>query len=178
MGGPFVERRGQAFPLPIASGGVRYGVSERFDLQAHAHLAPLIESGFGADVGSTALLLRQHGARPAISATLRGLLFTDFQRTLRPFAETGLHVSWAYSERWLTYVTGTAFTEFGAQRDHAAYLGAGQALELGAFALQLELRAYRPTFVNETVQLGFPRVLGAPFGVLVGASYAFGGSPP
>lgn len=177
VGGPFAQRREQTFPLPIPSGGIRYGVSDRFDVQAHAHLAPIVDSGFGADVGSTVLVLRQHEALPAISATVRALVFTDFARTVRPFAETGVHASWAWSNRWLTYLTATAFTEFGGQQDHVRYFGAGQALELGALSLQLELRAYQPTFVNETTQLSFPRVLGAPFGVLLGASYAFGGSP-
>lgn len=176
IGGPFAERKEAVFPLPLVSAGARYGLGARFDVHGHVHLGPIIDGGVGADLGSTVLVLDQSGFRPAVSTTARGFLFTDFDRAFRPFGEVAVHASWAHGERWLSYATGSAVFDLAGRRDGLWSVGAGEALRLGSLALNLELRAYQPSFVNETVIIQFPQLFGyAPFGVLFGAQYVFGG---
>lgn len=174
-GGPLVNRNGTVFPLPAVSAGARYGVGERFDLHGHVHLGTLIQGSVGADFGSTVLLLPQEGLRPALTATGRAFAFTDFRRSFRPFGEVAAHASWKHSTRFLGYVSGSALVDLSGRNDGIWSLGAGEAVTLGSWTVNLELRAYSSSFVNELRTLQFPLLLDAvPVGVLLGVGYRFG----
>lgn len=64
VGGPLFSNLGAAFPVPLVSGFVRYGLDDRTDLDAGLH-AP-IAGAMGLDFGAGRLLLEQNGGVPAV----------------------------------------------------------------------------------------------------------------
>jgi hypothetical protein len=179
VGGPGINQRGTLFPVPLVSTGARYGVLPGVDVHGHLHLGALTEGGIGAGIGSTVLLLPQEGLKPAVSATGRAHAFTEFQRSFRPFGELAAHASWSHGARWMTYLGGSAVVDIGGQDDGLWSVGAGESVTLGPWTLQLELRAYQPSFGNEVRTIQFPLLLGdSPFGAVLGVGYRFGEESP
>ncbi len=76
FGGPFVEFAGAAIPLPFASVGYRYGVSDRTSVHTSTYLSgPIIFGIGGLDVGINHMVLDAKGARPRLMFDVTNYFF-------------------------------------------------------------------------------------------------------
>jgi hypothetical protein len=178
LGGPLVKV-GPVLPVPLSAVGARYGVADRLDVSAHAHLTTLAFGVAGLDVGSSWLALEQEGFRPAVAVAGRLYGFTGLlagrEASPRAYLELSPAVSTLLGEHFLTYVSGTAMAQLagGPVLFSAA---AGEELQLGRWGLQLEARWYQPGVASRNMAADWqgPAGLGA-LGVVLGARYRFGG---
>jgi len=180
VSGPFV-RLGGLLPVPLSTVGVRYGVAERADVAAHAHLTPLAFGVAGLDVGGSWLALEQSGAVPAL--TLGGRLF-GFAQVLpgratspRAYLEVSPTVSYLLGERFLSYASASGLVQFAGGRPLWS-LAVGEEVRLASWGLCLEARWYEPQSLTrfhavDWVAVGERGALGAGLGV----RYHFGGEP-
>lgn len=181
VGGPLVDL-GPVVPVPLSTAGVRYGLGERVDVAAHAHLTTLAFGDAGLDVGGDWLVLAQDGAVPALS--LGGRLY-GFGNVLasRPFnprawLEVSPALSYLLGGRFLSYVSGTGLVQFAGGRPLLA-LAVGEELWLDPWGVQLEARWYQPGddsrfHAADWVGIGGRGALGA----VLGIRYRFGGKAP
>jgi len=178
LGGPFV-RVGPVIPVPLSTVGVRYGVAERFDLAAHAHLTSLSFGVAGLDVGGSWLALAQEGAVPAL--TLGGRLY-GFTSVLasrrvdpRAYLEVSPTVSYLFGERFLSYASATGLVQLAGGRPLFS-LAVGQEVRLEPWGLQLELRWYQPEAATRFNAADWQGLGGrGALGAMVGVRYRFGG---
>jgi hypothetical protein len=178
VGGPAALLGPVPVPLPLATVGASYGVAEAVDVQAHAHLTPLILGTAGLDVGATWLALPEQGWRPAISLTGRAYGFSDLSSGALFYGEAGAAASYVLGGRYLTYVSTTAL--YDALADEVLWaVGSGVQVPFNRFALQLEANWYWPTYDASAAPVTWasPGGHGA-FGLVIGASYRFGGAAP
>jgi len=175
FGGPVGMVESYTLPLPLLTAGASYGVHDRFDVDAHAHLTAALLGVAGVDVGSTGLLLEQGGAVPAVSLTGRLYAFANAQ-AFAPYFELTPVASWKLFDRYSAYVSGTALFQFLGGRPLFAVGGGGRA-QLGASGLQLELRWYEPDYVSTNLPTRWYGVgpLGA-WGFVLAYDYRFGGT--
>lgn len=106
LGGPMVTNFGGAIPVPNVPVGLRYGVTERLDVQGHVNLLPLVIGGFLAlDAGVTWGLVRHDGPRGWNLATSASLaLLTDFQTAGRIVPM--IDIAGGYTWSWFTLFAG------------------------------------------------------------------------
>ncbi|HLL53338.1 MAG TPA: hypothetical protein VK447_07325 [Myxococcaceae bacterium] len=176
FGGPFGQVEGYVLPLPLATVGASYGIAERFDVEAHAHLTSLVFGVAGLDVGGSWLALAQQGAIPAVSLNGRLYGFTDL-RAARAYLEVSPSVSYLLGEHFLTYVSATGWVQF-AGGPPLFTVAAGEEFQLGKWGLQLEARWYAPDYGTENLPTRWANINGlGGFGVLLGVRYRFGGEP-
>ena len=177
-GGPLV-RLGPVIPVPLSTVGARYGVADRVDVAAHAHLTALTFGVAGLDVGGSWLPLEQRGAVPAVS--LGGRLYgfaqvlTERGAAPRAYLELSPTVSWLFAERFLSYATASGLVQFAGGRPLWS-LAVGEEVALEPWGVQLELRWYEPATATrfaavDWVDAGGWGVLGA----VLGVRYRFGG---
>jgi len=157
MGGP-IASWGVPFPAPHLTAGASYGVADRLDVHAHAHLTPLLVGLAGLDVGSTYLLLEQSGAIPALSGTARLLGFTDFRQSAAYFEATAT-ASYLVGERLLPYASVTGFAQF-AGGPLLVSPAAGAQLWFGELGLQAEARWFAPDYPTERAVIPWVGVAG------------------
>ena len=155
--------------------GASYGLNERWDVSAHAHLTPLLLGVAGMDVGTTWLALDQDGARPALALTGRGYAFSDLDTGALFHGEATAVASWLLRERFLTYVSGSALYDV-VESDVMWSVAAGTRVPFGRFALQAELGWYWPGYDASVSGAEWltPGGRGA-LGLVLGGSYRFGG---
>lgn len=173
VGGPMVAA-GAPIPLPLSTVGASYGIASRADVHAHLHPTPLIAFGTaGIDAGASVLLLEQLAARPAVTATARGYVFTDFATAVWPYAEISITGSWRAGQRATPFVTLTTQYAF-VDRAFSWSPGAGVELTFGRFAAGVELRWYDPTYGRSRTVVPWvsPGDAGA-LGLVLGARYRF-----
>ncbi len=178
LGGPFV-RVGPVVPVPLSAVGARYGVAERVDVSAHAHLTSLTFGVAGLDVGGSWLALEQDGAVPAVSLGGRLYGFTSVlasrEAAPRAYLEVSPTVSYLFSERFLTYVTGTGLVQL-AGGPPLLSLAVGEEVQFEPWGVQMELRWYQPDYATRFNAADWQGVggLGA-LGAVLGVRYRFGG---
>lgn len=176
-GGPIADVTSSlTLPLPATTIGGRYGLSDRFDVSAHAHATSLIFRVAGVDVGSTYLALEQEGWRPALSVGGRLYGFLSW-KSWEPWVALEAYgsASWKVRELLMPYVSASALVQF-AGAPPLASIGAGTELMLGDFGLQLEARWYAPYANSQYVVVDWWSVgnWGA-WGAVFGVRYRFGG---
>lgn len=178
MGGPIARVSSTlTTPMPLSTAGVAWGAGDFYDLSAHAHLTALAFDVAGLDVGSTALLAG--GGRWALAGTGRLYGFAELRRGQpRLYLEAQLAPSFQVVPGWLSlFASGTALVQLAGGPPIPA-VGAGAQLQLGPFALQGEWRWYGMATPTQFVVVDWWSVGGqGAWGVLVSASYRFGGTP-
>lgn len=183
FGGPLGSVEHIPLALPLSTIGASYGIAERFDVEAHAHVTALVLGVLGLDVGGSYLAVRESGWVPAVNVNARVYGFTNFQRAadgtygLRGYFELTPSVSYLLGGRFLTYVSGTAFAQTaGGPLLFAASVG--EEVELGRWGLQLELRWFEPTYDARNLPPNWFTLAGqGAWGALIGVRHRFGGSP-
>jgi hypothetical protein len=176
FGGPMAIVLKMPLPLPLTSAGASYGLGERFDVSAHAHLTALAFGVAGVDLGSTYLVTEQRGLLPTLSLTGRLYGFTNV-RTLSSaaFAQVAGTASYRVTP-WLSpYLSVDGLLQL-AEVPVIPTLAVGLAAELGRFSVQLEGRWFAPHASAEfrTVRWIAPAGQGA-FGPVLSLSYRLGG---
>lgn len=170
-GGPVVKQGAVAIPASLTSLGARYGVHDRFDIQAHFHPTAALLGVMGLDVGTSVLAVRGGKAVPDITATVRLFGFTDFRRTFRPNLQIGAVASWRLFNRIAPYL---GFDFMGA----GPHWGVAMGLQgtFGRFTAQLEGKWFGvgDDLRSLVVEWVSPNDIGT-FGVQFGISYRFGG---
>jgi hypothetical protein len=173
-GGPIAVLDGTPLPIPLATAGAAYGFAEGWDVHAHLHLTPMALGVFGADLGASHLVLDQAGPLPAVNVTGRLYAFTDLRTGLLPYAEVTGAASWHWGERWTTYgALSILYQGLG----HRLYVAptAGQQVDLGRWALQLEARWWAPHYDARQALVPWAGPGFGAFGVTLGGAYRFGG---
>jgi len=178
LGGPFLNAPGKLqVPLPLATVGARYGLGDRVDVSANAHLTPLLFGVAGLDVGSTYLALEEQRPWPALSVGGRLYGFTDLPPSGGPRAYLEGYGSASYLFRgiFMPYLSASVLVQFAGGMPIPS-LAAGAQLVLGRFAVQLEARWYSPTVPSSYMVVDWWNVGGyGAWGALAGVSYRFGG---
>lgn len=143
VGGPAALLGGAPVPLPLSAVGARYGASEQVDVSAHLQVTTMAAMRvFAMDVGATALLLEEAGARPALAFSARSYLWTDFRAAGLAFDGT-LAASWTFRDWLRPYVSFTGYVDALQGAVHASP-AVGLELRLGRFVVGPELRWYAP----------------------------------
>ncbi|HVE86578.1 MAG TPA: hypothetical protein VND93_27160 [Myxococcales bacterium] len=174
LGGPFGQVEGYNLPLPLATAGASYGLSDRADAFASVHLTPAVFGVLGLDAGGDFLLLPELGPFPALNLTGRAYLFTDF-RSARPYVEADLTASRLFNERFLTYFSVASMVQF-AGGPPLLGIGFGEEVELGRWGLQLEVRWYEPGYNTVDLPTHWWNIWGTgSFGMMLGVRRRFGG---
>lgn len=116
FGGPLIGNIGGAVPVPAVVLGAKYGLTDDWDVHGAVHLLPTAFRTPGIDVGITRRLLKERGAIPEITATLRLPLLTDF-RSARVYPELEAYASYLLRRRALLYLGMTTLFDFFWDRD-------------------------------------------------------------
>jgi hypothetical protein len=128
----------------------------------------------GLDAGGDFLLLPEQGFWPAVNATGRAYLFTDF-RAARPYLELDATASRLLFERFLTYFSAQGMLQFFGGPPLFG-LALGEEVELGRWGLQLEARWYQPGYDTRSLPTRWWSISGTgSFGVMIGIRRRFGG---
>ncbi len=174
LGGPLATVEGFTIPLPLTTVGASVGVSDRFDVGAHAHLTSLAFGVAGVDVGSTFLALEGQGAIPTVAVNGKLYGFLDVRHATRAgYLELGGTASWKLGPV-SPYLNVAALGQVGAPV--LPSVAGGLALELGRFQLQGELRWYQPLYDTRFVVVDWISVGGGgALGPMLSMSYRFGG---
>ncbi len=186
LGGPVTELFGAPVPLPLTTVGVAYGLTDRVDVHGALHPSALGLFGIGMfDVGASAVILPQDGARPRISGDLT--LVTGFGDVapdigqdggLRLFAQPTVIAAWDWGKdaEHTVYVAPTAFVQpFPGVSAHGA-LAAGGRFGLGNVGLTTELKWIDPWADTEILAPNYYVNVGA-VSFQLGLDARFGGSP-
>ncbi len=125
LGGPIFTNFGAPIPVPNIPLGLRYGVTNRLDVQGHVNLLPLVIGGFlTMDAGVTYALLRHSGREGFNLATSASLaLLTDFNSAGRVFPF--FDIAGGYTWRRATFFAGAEiwFDFWGGNVAASPYLG-------------------------------------------------------
>lgn len=174
LGGPLAKVEGMTLPMPLTTLGASVGLSERFDVAAHAHLTSLAFGVAGLDVGSTFLAHDGAGAVPTVALNGKLYGFLEVRRgTPAAYLELGGTASWK-----LGVVSPYVHLAGLAQLDGPVLpaVGAGLQVELGRFALQGEVRWFNPSHETEFVVVEWLHLGGrGAWGPVLSLSYQFGG---
>ena len=173
VGGPLVAV-GPIIPTPMSTVGVRHGAFGRGDIGVHLHVTPAFFGITGGDIDTTWRVLDQRGGVPHVG--LNGRLYAfNKDGDVRNYLEITPSASWLLGERYLSYVSGTAFVQFaGGPVLFSAAIG--EQVRFGRFALQGELRWYQPDYATRFVVVDWQPIAGqGGWGFILGASYQFGG---
>lgn len=177
LGGPLGRVEGYNIPLPLASAGASYGLTDRADAFAAVHLTAAAFGVLGLDAGGDYLLLPEQGPWPAVNLTGRAYLFTDLSAA-RPYLEVDATVSRLFLGHFLTYVSAQGMLQFLGGPPLFG-LAAGEEVELGRWGLQLEARWYQPGYDTRNLPTRWWSIGGTgSFGVMLGVRHRFGGSSP
>lgn len=181
VGGPLADV-GVVVPAPLSTAGVRYGLAERVDVAAHAHLTTLSFGVAGLDVGGDWLVLEQKGAVPAVSlgGRLYGFGSVLAARTFSPraYLEVSPALSYLLGGRFLSYVSGTGLVQFAGGRPLLA-VAVGEEVRLEPWGVQLEARWYQPGDAASLHAADWITLRGqGALGVVLGVRYRFGGKEP
>lgn len=181
LGGPLV-RVGPVIPAPLSTVGARYGVAERVDVAAHAHLTSISFGVAGLDVGGSWLALAQDGAIPALSLGGRVYGFTSVLASRhappRAYLEVSPTVSYLLGERFLSYASATGLVQLAGGRPLLS-LAVGEEVRLRRWGVQLEARWYQPDYATQFNAADWQGVAGmGALGAVLGVSYRFGGDAP
>jgi hypothetical protein len=181
LGGPLVKV-GPVIPVPLSAAGVRYGVADRFDVAAHAHLTSLSFGVAGLDVGGTWLALAQDGALPALALGGRLYGFTSLlpERNVSPraYVELSPTVSYLLGGRFLSYASATGLVQL-AGGPPLLSLAVGEEVRLARWGVQAELRWYQPDYATRFNAADWQGVGGrGALGAVLGVRYRFGGDEP
>lgn len=174
---------GQTLPVPLSTVGARYGVAERLDVAAHAHLTSLTFGVAGLDVGGSWLALAQDGAVPALSLGGRLYGFTSVlasrrDASPRAYVEVSPAVSYLLGGRFLTYASATGLVQLAGGRPLLA-LAVGEEVQLERWGVQLEGRWFQPDAATRFNAVDWVGVAGqGALGVVLGVRYRFGGETP
>lgn len=185
-GGPFTKVGDIYIPLPLASLGYNYGVTEKLDVEAGTNLLALLYGIVHIDAGVNWRPLRPCGFVPGLAVSPKVFMMTDFSPGgARGYPDIGLTAFWETAPYRFAYaglenlfeLSGTR-QDGNEQRHHwliAPY--AGISLGNRAWQFQLEARLYTPNLRNDlhTVKnlgLGDRGI----FGIFLGASRSFGGA--
>ncbi len=176
VGGPAALLGGVPVPLPLATVGASYGVTEAMDVHAHAHLTPLLLGTAGLDLGATLLARPEDAWRPALSLTGRVYGFSDLSSGALFHGEVSAAASYLLRGRFLTYASTAALYDALAG-DVMWAVGVGAQVPFQRFALQLEANWYWPSYDAAAAPVSWVSLGGqGSFGLVLGASYRFGGS--
>jgi hypothetical protein len=175
VGGPLFNLGGSVLPMPLVTAGASYGLAERFDVSAHAHVTPLLFGVAGLDVGSTVLLLDEKRPWPALAMNGRLYGFSDFKHGERAYAELGATASYLFRDRFMPYLGATGLAQFNGRPLWSVQVG--NEFRFTDLSLQLEARWYEPHvatryMVVDWAHLGLGR--GA-FGIIGAIAFRFGG---
>ncbi|WP_257453130.1 hypothetical protein [Archangium lipolyticum] len=178
LGGPLVKL-GPVIPVPLSTVGARYGVADRVDVAAHAHLTTLAFGVAGLDVGGSWLALEQDGVIPALSLGGRVYGFTQVlssrQASPRAYVEVSPTVSYLLGGRFLSYVSATGLVQLAGGRPLLS-LAVGEEVRLGAWGVQLDLRWYQPDSATRFNAADWQGLQGmGALGVVLGVNHRFGG---
>lgn len=129
-------------PVPLATVGARYGLIDKLDVAAHAHLTTLAFGVGGLDVGGAYQVLVQDGAVPALTLSSRLYGFAGVRGGALGLIDATVAASYG-SESFRFYLAPTVLQPF-AQAATTFSLGTGVAVRLGRSEVQLEGRWYQP----------------------------------
>jgi hypothetical protein len=118
VGGPLLGNFGPAVPAPAAVVGGSYGVAEGWDVHGSFHVTAAAFRMAGVDLGATRRLVRQRGAVPEVTATLRLSLLGNLAE-LRAYPELEAYASYLLRRRVLLYLGLTTLYDFFPERDGA-----------------------------------------------------------
>ncbi|MBN1349750.1 hypothetical protein JXJ21_10105 [candidate division KSB1 bacterium] len=80
LGGPIVSAFGTRIPIPYATVGTNYGLTDQINMNANLHLMSLGYRIFGADIGASWFPVLNQGAMPVIGIQPRLLLFSSLKK--------------------------------------------------------------------------------------------------
>jgi hypothetical protein len=171
MGGPFARVSGQPIPVPLTTVGASYGVGERLDVGAHAHVLAATFGVAGADVQGSYQLVQEERVIPAVTVLGRLYGFTDFQTGARGMFEGTGTFSWTAFGLLMPYVTASGLVQFAGAPMLAAF-GAGAKVDIGRWAVQLEGKLYEPGYSTQFTAVRWigPASYGA-WGAVLGLRY-------
>jgi hypothetical protein len=109
LGGPLVNNLGTPIPIPNVPLGVRYGVTDTFDVAGHVNLFTFFIGGFlVVDTELTLALVRHEGRRgPNLATSVGFALLTDFQEGAR--IDPLFDVAGGYTVDWFTVYAAAEF---------------------------------------------------------------------
>jgi hypothetical protein len=175
VGGPLVRLGKLNLPVPLSTAGVRYGLGERYDVAAHAHLTSLSFGVAGLDVGSTYLALQQRGLLPALAVGGRLYGFGNLRDSPRAYLEATGSASTLLGERFCTYVSASGMLQLAGGAPLWS-LAVGEQIKLGRFGLQGEVRWYEPHVATRYQAVEWLALEGrGAWGVTLGVSFQPGG---
>lgn len=147
LGGPVVNI-GALVPVPLTTLGARYGLSDRVDVAAHAHLTPLAFGTLGADVGGAVRLVDAEGAVPRVTLSSRVYGFGALRGGALGLVEATVATGYSFADdRVKLYLAPTLLQPFASSPINFS-VGAGAAGRVGNTEFQLEARWYQPTVDN------------------------------
>ena len=173
VGGPMLKLFNAPIPAPLSAVGVRYGVHDRVDVQAHYHPTASVLGVLGLDVGSSVWAVKGEKGIPDVTATARLFGFTDF-KAFRPYLQLGGVASWRLWNRVAPYLGVDGLVQFGAAPLFA--VAAGLQGIFGRFTAQLEAKWFGVGIDTRYMVVDWisPGGIGA-IGVQFGFGYRFGG---
>ena len=186
-GGPMANYIGTKLPLPLATVGGVYGLSDRVDVHGGLHLTtPAFFGLWGVEMGSGVLLRDQtHPAIPALMADVNLNFFYgnlgegDPEGGARVFPETDLRASWEWGKALhLAYTGPSAFFSLEPQSLTPAWV-VGNQFRFDRTDVTLETRWNRPGADPDSVFVEWGGLAGR--GVLsahLGFRYRFGAKAP
>jgi hypothetical protein len=173
FGGPIGRVEGYPLPLPLATFGASYGITDRADAFVGVHLTPLLFGVVGLDLGGDFMPLMDQGPWPALNLTGRAYLFST-GRTARPYLEVDATFSKRLADRFVTFVSGQSMLQFSGGPPLFG-LSAGEELVLDAWSIQLEARWYEPGYDTVGVPTEWWSIGGTgSFGMMLGVRRRFG----
>lgn len=174
FGGPFGQVEGYTIPLPLATAGASYGLTDQADAFANVHLTPAVFGVLGLDAGADLMPLLDQGPWPALNLTGRGYLFTDL-RAASAYLELDATVSKRFGGHFVTYASVQSMLQFGGGPPLFG-LALGESFDLDPWSLQLEARWYEPGYDTMNLPTRWWSVGGTGgFGVMLGIRRRFGG---
>jgi hypothetical protein len=175
VGGPLVSLGKLSLPVPLSTAGVRYGLGERYDVSAHAHLTSLTFGVAGLDVGTTYLARHQEGLFPALVVGGRLYGFGNLRDAPRAYLELTGSASTLLGERFCTYVSASGLLQLAGGAPLWS-LAVGEEVRLGRFGLQGEVRWYEPHVATRFQAVDWLAISGqGAWGFTLGVSFRPGG---
>lgn len=173
FGGPFGQVEDYTLPLPLATLGASYGLTDRADASVGVHLTPLLFGVVGLDLAGDFMPLVDQGPWPAINLTGRAYLFSD-GHAVRPYLEADATFS-KRLDRFVTFVSVQSMFQFNGGPPLFG-LSAGEELVLDPWSVQLEARWYEPGYNTVNLPTRWWSLGGTgSFGMMLGVRRRFGG---
>lgn len=174
FGGPLGQVEGFTIPLPLATAGASYGLTDRADAFANLHLTPAVFGVLGVDAGGDFMPLLDDGPWPALNLTGRGYLFSDL-RAASLYVELDATLSKRLAGHFVTYASAQSLLQF-AGGSPLFGLALGESFDLDPWSFQLEARWYEPGYDTADLPTRWWSVGGTGgFGVMLAVRRRFGG---